>query len=122
MGGPDTAAIDVVTDAIRSEARRWDQVSTDMSAVVTTVNDLYLNETAFWVGSVVPGRLHEAYRRLHLAMWTAVNGAVHEAIQLSDALDRIAQWYDDTDSTAGLDIEAAFTAPPQPGTAGPRAF
>lgn len=122
MGESDEAPLEVVTGAVRAEAGRWDQVSAEMYTIARDLGNLWLNETAFWVGATLPGELAEQYRRMHLLMYTTVNGGVTETGQLGDALRRVAQLYDDTDSTDHFNLTEQFTAPPPPRNKVPNAF
>src|SRR5688500_12565872 len=111
MGDEDPETVRVVTEEVRQEAVRWDQVAGTMKEVVPIVNDLYLLPSAFFVGSLAVDAQVEAYRQLHLSLWTAVNGAATEFGEVAQALRRTAQLYDDTDSIASHNIEEVWSLP-----------
>ncbi|MFF0876501.1 MULTISPECIES: hypothetical protein [Micromonospora] len=102
--------LEVITDALRDEGKKWLAMSDSIAAVKTAAEQLHLEPSAFFIGdaSVV---LHAgSYRDFHTFMVRILNGAVTEFDQIGAALRRIADEYDRADEVISLDLDKIYRA------------
>ena len=102
--------LEVITDALRDEGKKWLAMSDSIAEVKTAAEQLHLEPSAFFIGdaSVV---LHAgAYRDFHTFMVRIFNGAVTEFDQIGAALRRIADEYDRADEVISLDLDKIYRA------------
>ncbi|NUT05599.1 MAG: hypothetical protein HOV76_19180 [Hamadaea sp.] len=123
MTGP--ATTEVVTDNVRLEADKWRDLSDQMSAVYANPvgNDgLKLGVFAFFIGptELISTAMHSsAYNGFYAEVQALVKAAATEWLQLGEALDRMADAFDQTDQTAEADLEAIYSEPATNGAQGP---
>ncbi|MGX1612691.1 hypothetical protein ACWIF8_02225 [Micromonospora chalcea] len=102
--------LEVITDALRDEGKKWLAMSDSIAEVKTAAEQLHLEPSAFFIGdaSVV---LHAgSYRDFHSFMVRILNGAVTEFDQIGAALRRIADEYDRADEVISLDLDKIYRA------------
>lgn len=102
--------LEVITDALRDEGKKWLAMSDSIAAVKTAAEQLHLEPSAFFIGdaSVV---LHAvSYRDFHTFMVRILSGAVTEFDQIGAALRRIADEYDRADEVVSLDLDKIYRA------------
>ncbi|MFD6262685.1 hypothetical protein ACFWFK_16255 [Micromonospora chalcea] len=102
--------LEVITDALRDEGKKWLAMSDSIAEVKTAAEQLHLEPSAFFIGdaSVV---LHTvSYRDFHTFMVRILNGAVTEFDQIGAALRRIADEYDRADEVISLDLDKIYRA------------
>ncbi|MEU4593696.1 MULTISPECIES: hypothetical protein [Micromonospora] len=102
--------LEVITDALRDEGKKWLAMSDSIAEVKTAAEQLHLEPSAFFIGdaSVV---LHAgSYRDFHTFMVRILNGAVTEFDQIGAALRRIADEYDRADEVTSLDLDKIYRA------------
>lgn len=102
--------LEVITDALRDEGKKWLAMSDSIAEVKTAAEQLHLEPSAFFIGdaSVV---LHAgSYRDFHTFMVRILNGAVTEFDQIGAALRRIADEYDRADEVVSLDLDKIYRA------------
>ena len=102
--------LEVITDALHDEGKKWLAMSDSIAAVKTAAEQLHLEPSAFFIGdaSVV---LHAgSYRDFHTFMVRILNGAVTEFDQIGAALRRIADEYDRADEVVSLDLDKIYRA------------
>ncbi|MBC9006780.1 MULTISPECIES: hypothetical protein [Micromonospora] len=102
--------LEVITDALRDEGKKWLAMSDSIAEVKTAAEQLHLEPSAFFIGdaSVV---LHAgSYRDFHTFMVRILNGAVTEFDQIGAALRRIADEYDRADEVISLDLDKIYRA------------
>ncbi|MGV9764761.1 hypothetical protein [Micromonospora tulbaghiae] len=102
--------LEVITDALRDEGKKWLAMSDSIAAVKTAAEQLHLEPSAFFIGdaSVI---LHAgSYRDFHTFMVRILNGAVTEFDQIGAALRRIADEYDRADEVVSLDLDKIYRA------------
>ncbi|NED50942.1 hypothetical protein G3I24_08465 [Micromonospora aurantiaca] len=102
--------LEVITDALRDEGKKWLAMSDSIAEVKTAADQLHLEPSAFFIGdaSVV---LHAgSYRDFHSFMVRILNGAVTEFDQIGAALRRIADEYDRADEVISLDLDKIYRA------------
>ncbi|MFI7336211.1 hypothetical protein [Micromonospora aurantiaca (nom. illeg.)] len=102
--------LEVITDALRDEGKKWLAMSDSIAAVKTAAEQLHLEPSAFFIGdaSVV---LHAgSYRDFHTFMVRILNGAVTEFDQIGATLRRIADEYDRADEVISLDLDKIYRA------------
>ncbi|WP_117208607.1 hypothetical protein [Allorhizocola rhizosphaerae] len=103
--------VKVITDCVRLEAKKWRELSDAMEPIKSSVNDLVLGPTAFFIGKFPEFLVqHGAYQKFQSQMNTAVAGAVTEFDQLAGACDKMANEYDRTDQISRLDLDKIYTA------------
>ena len=102
--------LEVITDALRDEGKKWLAMSDSIAEVKTAAEQLHLEPSAFFIGdaSVV---LHAgSYRDFHTFMVRILNGAVTEFDQIGAALRGIADEYDRADEVISLDLDKIYRA------------
>ncbi|MEU0962639.1 hypothetical protein ACIBSS_30850 [Micromonospora aurantiaca] len=102
--------LEVITDALRDEGKKWLAMSDSIAEVKTAAEQLHLEPSTFFIGdaSVV---LHAgSYRDFHTFMVRILNGAVTEFDQIGAALRRIADEYDRADEVISLDLDKIYRA------------
>ena len=102
--------LEVITDALRAEGKKWLAMSDSIAAVKTAAEQLHLEPSAFFIGdaSVV---LHAgSYRDFHTFMVRILNGAVTEFDQIGATLRRTADEYDRADEVISLDLDKIYRA------------
>ncbi|HEY8473786.1 MAG TPA: hypothetical protein VIL37_14285 [Natronosporangium sp.] len=103
----------VVHEALRTQAQRWDDLSSEMAAVARNVAGLGLGESAFWIGLPYPDLRAElyamAYQQFQQYMLELFEGAAREFKELGVALKQAASGYAKVDR---IDPNRIF-GPPQ---------
>ncbi len=92
--------VEVVTDALRHEAKKWFELSDAMQAVADNVGRLTLHESAFWCGdgiSIAAAPIYAGYQQF--VQQRCGEGAV-EFEDIAGALNRAADAYDGTDEVS----------------------
>lgn len=100
--------ITVITDAVRDEGRKWLRLSDRIAAVKSAAEQLHLAESAFFIGDANTFVHAGAYRDFHSFVVRVLGEAVTEFEQLSTALRRIADAYDDADAMVALDLNKVY--------------
>ena len=104
------AAVGVITTALRTEANKWRDLSDQLAPVKSTVDNLGLDLSAFFIGDLSAG-LHKAYYDDYLAFMSRILGqGVVEFEQVADALIKIADEYDRADEVTELDLNKIYSA------------
>ena len=91
---------EVVTDALRQEAKKWFALSDEMEAVASNIGHLTLDTSAFWCGdgiSIAAGPIYAGYQQFVQAR--CGEGAA-EFEQIAGALNRAADSYDGSDTVS----------------------
>ncbi|MGH3727317.1 MAG: hypothetical protein ACRDTU_01035 [Micromonosporaceae bacterium] len=107
----DEAPVEVITEAVADEARRWHKLADHMAPLQGSVKDLHLSENAFFIGtlSVVDAAIHaKSYGDFLSLMTKAAGGAPTEFDQLGTALKKIADQYERTDEIGYVKLSAIF--------------
>jgi hypothetical protein len=91
---------EVVTDALRQEAKKWFSLSDEMETVAGNVGRLTLDTSAFWCGdgiSIAAGPIYAGYQDFVQAR--CGEGAT-EFEEIAGALNRAADEYDGSDEVS----------------------
>jgi hypothetical protein len=91
------AQVEVVTDALRQEAKKWRALSDELADVAGNVAQLTLDASAFWCGdniSVAAAPIYASYQEFVLDRCR--EGAT-ECEEIAGALNRAADLYDGSD-------------------------
>ena len=92
--------VEVVTDALRQEAKKWFALSDEMETVAGNISRLSLDTSAFWCGdgiSIAAGPIYDGYQQFVQAR--CGEGSA-EFDQIAGALHRAADAYDGTDEVS----------------------
>ncbi|MFC6022396.1 hypothetical protein ACFP2T_40355 [Plantactinospora solaniradicis] len=107
-------SIQVATEAIRVEAKKWHGLSDKMATISRETSNLDLEITAFLVtdatGAVTAYDLKHAYDQMHGLLDKVLKQAVTELDQFGNALYKIADWYEDSDQNSVARMEKFWTA------------
>lgn len=100
--------VTVVTEALRAEAAKWDDLCGAAAAVGQAADRLVLEPAAFFIGdhNMVPHSL--AYDAFQSFMVTVLGGAATEFEELGVVLRRIADGYDEADAVVALDLDEIY--------------
>ena len=106
--------VKVVTDALRAEANKWQDIHDKTETIIRAVDGLDLLETAFWVGEPleINAKINsKTYNEFQNAVLASYRAAAVEFDQISRVLVKIANEYDRQEKIAELDINLAYTLP-----------
>ncbi|WP_406641531.1 hypothetical protein [Amycolatopsis sp. WGS_07] len=110
------AGYQVVTEAIRTEAKWWHLRADSLSEIAKTVQETHLDASAFFTGdpvtlalsAVSAGPESSAYKEF--GSW--VEGTLHQGIgqfrDLAATLEKIARKYDEAEEVAEIDLTKAY--------------
>jgi len=101
--------VTVITSAVRDEAKKWRDLSGKMAPVKSTVDGMTLSTSAFFIGDLNAVPHAQAYEGFRSFMATVLGGGVTEFEQVGDALDKIADAYDDRDQIVSLDLNKIYS-------------
>jgi hypothetical protein len=115
------AGYQVITQALRDEAKKWDELTPRVESVRRDVESATLGPLAFFVGDPVTLVLGiapvdillraDAYEDFRAFIETALRGAETEFGQIADALIKIAGMYEQAEKIVEFDtINELFTA------------
>lgn len=99
---------EVVTDALRQEAKKWFALSDEMETVAGNVGQLTLDASAFWCGdgiSVAAAPIYAGYQSFMRER--CAEGAV-EFEQIAGALNRAADEYDGSDKVSAETLTTIY--------------
>ncbi|GAA0533390.1 hypothetical protein GCM10011581_18360 [Saccharopolyspora subtropica] len=107
-----------VFEWIRDEAQKWQKKADDAEPILRAVQSAYLSPTAFFVGdlmTLVPGSINadleaEQYEEFRAYIERLLREAIIEFDQIGQALRKIADEYERTDSANSIDVNQAFHA------------
>lgn len=103
--------VQVITDAVLDEAKKWRDLSAKLSPIKGAVDGLHLSPSAFFIGDGFNFMVHsQSYDHFQQFMSTVIAGGVTEFDQLGGALDKIAKEYDKADAIVSLDLNKIYTA------------
>jgi|RhiMethySRZTD1v2_1073278.scaffolds.fasta_scaffold2145415_1 hypothetical protein len=107
--------VTIVTEAVRAEATKWGKLHDDLAPLVTAVDNLDLNVTAFWIGE--PGEINatiysSAYNEFQAWLIKVLKAGVVEWGQIQTTLNRIANEYDKQDKIVEIDLEKFYSVMP----------
>jgi hypothetical protein len=92
--------VEVVTDALRQEAKKWHELSDDMQIVADKAGRLTLDASAFWCGdgiSIAAAPIYAGYQQFVQAR---CNEGATEFEDIAGALKRAADEYDGSDQVS----------------------
>ena len=99
---------EVVTDALRQEAKKWFALSDEMETVAANVSRLTLDTSAFWCGdgiSIAAGPIYAGYQQF--VKDRCGEGSV-EFEQVAGALNRAADEYDGSDEVSAATLTKIY--------------
>jgi hypothetical protein len=102
--------LNVITDALRDEGRKWLALSDDVATIKAAAEQLTLAQSAFFIGDANAAVHHAAYRDFHSFMVSVLSGAVTEFEQIGQVLGRIADEYERADEVISLDLNKIYSA------------
>lgn len=100
--------IEVVTEAVENEGKKWNGLSDMLASVKAAVDDLDLDESAYFIGpqSVPDAAINSSsYNSFQAYISGLLKGGVTEFDQLGEALKKIAKHYDRTDQINSVNLE-----------------
>lgn len=101
--------IDVVTDAVLEEARKWDLLPPELQKMKAAIDHFSLTAAAFFVLYdplfVRYAWLYEAFRQ---NLMRSIAGAIEESTQVGAALRKIAAEYDTADHVSSAELYTIF--------------
>jgi hypothetical protein len=102
---PSKDEIRITTDAIRAEGGKWDGLGDEMARVKTSVDNLTLNESAFFIGDDRISRFaSQAYGGLHGTMSALVGEGSIEFAEIAGAMRKMADLYEQTEGQVVVDL------------------
>ena len=107
--------VTIVTEAVRAEATKWGKLHDDLAPLVTAVDNLDLNVTAFWIGEPmeINAKIYSsAYNEFQAWLIKVLKAGVVEWGQIQKTLNRIADEYDRQDKIVEIDLEKFYSAMP----------
>jgi hypothetical protein len=91
--------VEVVTDALRQEAKKWSELSDEMQTVADNAGRLTLDASAFWCGdqiSIAAAPIYAAYQQFvrdrcgeGATEFEDIAGALHRAADAYDGSDQV---------------------------------
>lgn len=112
---------EVITEALRKEAERWDGIAADTEPVNAFIASAKMGVTAFlMVSPSAIGRLlsmdtlleapiqHSAYEEFRSTMEELTRGAITEFGQIGDALIKMANKYDEAEEICELEFSEIY--------------
>jgi hypothetical protein len=115
------AGYEVVTEALREEAKKWDELTPRVESIRRDIQSATLGPMAFFAGDIgtlaigiIPADIllrSEAYEDFRAFVETALRGAETEFGQIADTLIKIAGMYEQAEKVVEFDrIDDVFTA------------
>ena len=101
----------VVTEAVENEGKKWNGLSDMLASVKSAVDDLSLDESAFYIGpqSLADAAINSSsYNSFRAYISELLKGGVTEFDELGEALKKIAKHYDRTDQINAVDLKGIF--------------
>lgn len=106
--------IEIVTEALQQEAKKWLQASDEMEQVAVNVNRLTLEPSAFWCGDSLQVAAEPIYSGFQqLVQQRCVEGS-REFEEIAGALRRAADEYDGSDSTSAEALRRIYSPDKDP--------
>jgi hypothetical protein len=106
-------AMAVATDAIRDQAKNWKNLSADMDGVRQTLAGFGLSLSAFAVTDLLAGSatvdLKAGYDQMHDFLNKLCTQAVHEFETFGNALNKAADWYEDSDANSVANLDQIYS-------------
>jgi|HigsolmetaAR206D_1030411.scaffolds.fasta_scaffold09158_2 Protein of unknown function (DUF2580). len=102
-------SIEVATDAIREESKKWYRLSDRMERIYQTTRSLSLELAAFMVvdpvtGPIAAADLKRTYDGMHNKLTTLFQQATKELELFGDALKRAADAYERSDANSAVNL------------------
>lgn len=101
--------VNVITNALRDEGRKWRLLSDDVPPVRLAVERLTLEPTAFFIGDINVQLHWQAYDSFHRFIVKILGEAQVEFEQLGTVLGSIADRYDEADELIALDLNKVYS-------------
>jgi len=102
-------AIEVATNGIRAEAKKWYQLADEMAVIARTMESLTLQPSAFavidLVGAATTKDQHDAYAVTQDWLSQLFKEATQRFNEMGDALRRCADEYDRTDGRSAASFD-----------------
>jgi hypothetical protein len=106
----------VVTQALRNEAPKWDEFAASVAAIRGQVASATLEEFAFFVGDPIAlafsfdAKVHsQSYEKFRSFTEALLRGAETEFPQIGDALVEVATRYDEAEELVEFDLNEVYT-------------
>jgi len=108
-------AVQVATEALRDEAKKWHELADRMGAVSASAKNQSLQVTAFAVtdaltGAVSAEDLKSGYDRMYEWLDSLFKQAIVEFDNMGQALRRNADWYEHADANSAQNFDAIATS------------
>jgi Excreted virulence factor EspC, type VII ESX diderm len=100
--------VHVVTEALRKEAHKWDDLYDQMTTVNQSIKGLSLSIGAFFIGSAADGVHHDAYEGYRDFVDGVTSEAPTQFNGLAYVLREIAGFYDETDKIAEMNLDKLY--------------
>lgn len=103
--------VEVVTEAVEQEGKKWNGLSDKLAPIKSAVDDLQLSASAYYIGPTSladAGINSSAYNSFQAYILQLLKGGVTEFDQLGDALKKIADHYDRTDQVNSVNLDGIF--------------
>jgi hypothetical protein len=100
--------VKVVTDALRTEAKRWEGFSDQLEAIHKGIGELNLEQTAFWCGPPTSILMQPVYEEFRKFVADRCNEGFQEFEQIAGALKRAADEYDGSDEVSAKTLAKIY--------------
>ncbi|MFI5491900.1 PE domain-containing protein [Actinoplanes sp. NPDC051859] len=99
---------EVVTDALRQEAKKWFALSDELHTVAGNVTNLTLDTSAFWCGDGVSIAAAPIYAGYQQFVQDRCREGAAEFDQIAGALNRAADEYDGSDEVSAATLTKIY--------------
>ena len=108
-------AVQVATDGLRAEAKKWHGLSDRITVVSTNARNQALQASAFAVtdaltGAVTATDLKAGYDQMYAWLTSLFRQAAVEFDQMGDALRKNADWYEHADANSAQNFDSIATS------------
>jgi hypothetical protein len=100
--------VKVVTEALRTEAKRWEGFSDQMEIVHKGIADLNLEIGAFWCGPPTSLMMQPVYEEFRNFVRDRCSEGFQEFEQIAGALKRAADEYDGSDEVSAETLKKIY--------------
>lgn len=101
--------VEVVTEALRGEAKKWDGLSDQMETVTANIGGLTLDASAFWCGDPLTMAAQPIYAGFQEFVKARCAEGATEFQEIGDALRRAADAYDGTDTVSAATLKSIYS-------------
>ena len=100
--------VEVVTDALRQEAKKWLELSDAMQTITGNVGRLTLDESAFWCGDPISVAVAPVYTYYQQFVQARCGEGATEFADIGGALRRAADAYEGSDQVSAATLTKIY--------------